>query len=201
MIGDPPEFTIRSMKRGDLLALDQIDPNFESDGYLAVETVQHTIAPTFRLVERPFEKPFVKEVGYRYDGAQLEQARYRLEQAESALMLVAEAGRRLVGILEVEGESWRNTALIWALFVDQAWRGRGVGRAFLNRVEEWARAEGYRALVLETQTNNLPAIRFYHRHGYHITGLDTHFYTNTDVERREVALFMYKELEGTHRNS
>ncbi|MDQ4078577.1 MAG: GNAT family N-acetyltransferase, partial [Chloroflexota bacterium] len=123
-----------------------------------------------------------------------EQTRFRLERAESVLMLVAEAGGRLVGVLEVEGEEWRNTALIWALFVDRAWRGRGVGRELLKRAARWAIEEGYRALVLETQTNNVPAIRFYQRHGFHIAGLDTHFYSNEDVARREVALFMYKAL-------
>jgi ribosomal protein S18 acetylase RimI-like enzyme len=188
------DVTIRKMKMSDLLALEAIDPTFESATYLAIEQAEVEGWPTFRFAERAFETPFVKEMGYRYDVEQLEQTRYRLSQGGS-LLLVAEAGEQVVAVLEVEGESWRNTALIWALFVDKAWRGRGLGRMFLERAETWARRRKFRALVLETQTNNVPAIRFYQRHGYEIAGFDTHFYTNEDVERREVGLFMYKELK------
>lgn len=187
-------YRIRKMRPADLLALDQIDPAFESSSYLDVEREQQGLDVTFRLVERPFDTPFIKESGYHYDVEQMEQTRYRLGHAQSALMLVAEAGKRLVAVLEVEGEAWRGTALIWALFVDRAWRGRGIGQALLQRAETWARDEGYRAVVLETQTNNTPALRFYQRHGYLCTGLDTHFYSLDDVARREVALFLYKPM-------
>lgn len=190
----PPAYTIRPMRLGDLLALSQIDPAFESLSYLEVEQSHAGLETTFRLVERSLERPFVKEAGYHYDVEQLEQSRYRLEYAESALMLVAEANKRLIAVLEVEGEAWRGTALIWALFVDQAWRGRGLGRTLLDRAEQWATAEGYRALVLETQSNNVPALRFYQRMGFSISGLDTLFYSMDDVARREVALFLYKPL-------
>lgn len=187
-------FTIRKMRRGDLLALDQIDPAFESDSFLDVERYEEGIETTFRLVEKAFDVPFVKEVGYRYDSDQLEQTRYRLQNPDSTLLLVAESAGRLIAVLEVEGEAWRNTALIWALFVDSAWRGRGLGHLLLERAESWAKESGYRAVVLETQSNNIPALRFYRRHGYHVAGLDTHFYQNSDIARHEVALFLYKEL-------
>lgn len=190
---NPPEAAIRKMKMSDLLLLEGIDPTFESQSYLALERSEAGGWPTFQFVERTFETPFVKEVGYRYDVVQMEQTRYRLQQGGS-LLLVAEAAERLVAVLEVEGETWRNTALVWALFVDKAWRGQGLGTTLLKRAEAWARRRKFRALVLETQTNNLPAIRFYQRQGYQIAGFDTHFYTNQDVERREVGLFLYKEL-------
>jgi ribosomal protein S18 acetylase RimI-like enzyme len=191
---DHPDLAIREMTPGDLLALDQIDPAFESASYLDVELEEEAGGMTFRLVERAFDTPFVKETGYRYDADELAQTRYRLEDAEDALLLVAEVAGRLVAVLEVEGEAWRNTALIWALFVDKAWRGQGLGTDLLRRAEAWASDGGYRAIVLETQTNNVPALRFYQRHGYQIAGLDTFFYSNEDVEKKEVALFLYKPL-------
>ena len=187
--------TIRPMTLGDLLALDQIDPSFETTTHLAVRREENDAGLSFRLVEEPLPAPFVKEEGYRYDRDELAQARYRLEESDAALQLVAEEGGRLVAILEVEGEAWRGTALIWALFVDRSARGQGLGGALLARAEAWARAGGYRALTLETQSNNPAAIRFYARHGFTISGLDSHFYRNDDLARREVALFMYKELE------
>ena len=106
----------------------------------------------------------------------------------------AAAAERVVAILEVEAETWRNTALIWALFVDKAWRGQGLGARLLREAEKWATRKKFRALALETQSNNLPAIHFYRRHGYDIAGFDHYFYTNHDIENKEVALFMYKLL-------
>lgn len=189
--------TYRKMTLGDLLALDQIDPNFSSDSYLDVETAERAGVLNFTFTERPFATPFVKEQGYRYDTEQLEMTRYRLEQSKNALVMVAEHEGRLVAILEVEAETWRNTALVWALFVDKAWRGQGVGAKLLREAEKWAKRKRFRAMVLETQTNNMPAIRFYQKHGYAIAGFDRYFYSNRDVENKEVALFMYKVLQET----
>jgi streptothricin acetyltransferase len=186
--------TYRKMTLGDLLALDQIDPNFTSTSYLDVESVNRAGTLTVTFTERPFATPFTKEKGYRYDTDQLEMTRYRLEQSKNALVMVAEAEGRLVAILEVESEPWRNTALVWALFVDKAWRGQGVGAKLLREAEKWAKRKRLRAVVLETQTNNIPAIRFYEKQGYAIAGFDRYFYTNQDVENKEVALFMYKTI-------
>ncbi len=187
---------IRRMTIGDLLALDQIDPAFVSNSYLAVESEVEDKGVVYRFTERPLETPFVKEQGYRYDSDQLELTRYRLESRKNNLLLVAEADQRLVGVMELEAETWRNTALLWALFVDKAWRGQGIGGRFIREAEKWALRKQYRALVLETQTNNVPAIRFYERHGYHIAGFDRYFYSNDDLEKKEVAVFMYKLLES-----
>ncbi len=186
--------TYRKMTPGDLIALDQIDPNFTSDSYLDVEMLQRAGQLAVTFTERPFEIPFTKEIGYRYDTDQMEMTRYRLEQSKNALVMVAEHEGRLVAILEVEAETWRNTALVWALFVDKAWRGQGVGAKLLREAEKWAKRKRFRAMVLETQTNNIPAIRFYEKQGYAIAGFDRYFYSNSDVEHKEVALFMYKVL-------
>ena len=86
-----PKAKIRRMTIGDLLALDQIDPNFTSTGYLDIETERNDGGVAFRFNERTFDTPFVKTQGYRYDADQLEMTRYRLESRKNNLMLVAEA--------------------------------------------------------------------------------------------------------------
>jgi streptothricin acetyltransferase len=184
--------TYRKMTPGDLIALDQIDPNFTSDTYLDVEMSNQAGVLMVSFTERPFATSFTKIEGYRYDTDQIEMTRYRLEQSKNALVMVAEQEGRLVGILEVEAEIWRNTALVWALFVDKQWRGQGVGAKLLREAEKWAKRKRFRAIVLETQTNNVPAIRFYEKHGYAISGFDRYFYSNQDIEKKEVAVFMYK---------
>lgn len=48
-------------------------------------------------------------------------------------------------------------------------RKQGIGGRLLAAVEDALRKEGAHTLFLETAINNLPAIRFYQKHGYRIT--------------------------------
>ena len=57
------------------------------------------------------------------------------------------------------------TATIWALFVDPAYEGRGLGRALVDRLAGEARRRGLTALKLETATGTR-AERFYLRAGW-----------------------------------
>lgn len=100
----------------------------------------------------------------------------------------------LVGVIIVEPQKWNNTVLIWELRVSTEHRRRNIGTALMNQVVEMARANGFRAIRLETQNYNVPAIKFYNQCGFMIEGIDLSFYTNTDVENSEVALFLTKKL-------
>ena len=55
---------------------------------------------------------------------------------------------------------------------------------------------GLRGIVLETQTNNLPACRFYQAMGFKLCGIDDHFYSNDDIGVKEVAIFWWYELDS-----
>jgi len=44
--------------------------------------------------------------------------------------------------------------------------GRGVGRALLEKAEEWARSRGYRWLTLNVFAQNIRAREVYKRHGF-----------------------------------
>ena len=59
-----------------------------------------------------------------------------------------------------------DVALLWDIRVAPAVRNRGIGAALLSAAEAWARTRGARALEVETQNTNVPACRFYARHGF-----------------------------------
>lgn len=101
---------------------------------------------------------------------------------------------RLVGIAITERRQWNDEAMVWELHVEEASRGKGIGRRLLAAVEKAARLVNVRAVVLETQTPNVSAIAFYRACGYSMQGIDLSFYANTDLERGEVAVFMKKAL-------
>jgi len=55
------------------------------------------------------------------------------------------------------------------MWVDPAWRGRGVGRLVLDAVVGWARQHGLR-VHLHVQAENAPARSLYERYGFVATG-------------------------------
>lgn len=95
---------------------------------------------------------------------------------------------RLAACIEMCMETWNNRARVAELWLQADWRRRGVGRALWARGLQWAREQGARALVLETQSCNAPAIAFYRAMGMQLVGCDLAAYTNADAERDEVRM-------------
>lgn len=96
----------------------------------------------------------------------------------------------LVAAMETDPETWSNRLRITEIWVKEELRGRGIGHAFMEIAKEQARRERRRAIVLETQSRNLPAIAFYRKEGFTLIGLDACAYTNEDPKRQEVRLEM-----------
>lgn len=59
-------------------------------------------------------------------------------------------------------------ALLWDIRVAPNMRGQGIGSALLGAAESAARQRGARAVRVETQQVNVPACRFYLRHGFRL---------------------------------
>lgn len=63
-------------------------------------------------------------------------------------------------------------------------------------VEGHARAAGLHRIVCETQTTNIPASRFYRALGFTVDGVDISMYSNDDIERGEVVVYLRKRTSG-----
>jgi len=190
---DTPLFLIRPMTEDDIPRLVEIRPSFTSPTTLAVEKTGSGIEVTWRLVERPLPQPYDKGHGYDFDPQERDQIRERFRRGDG-LHLVVEAEGRIAGILDIVPQEWNHTVWLWNIMLDEAIRGQGVGRELFQRGVKWARQLGYRALVLETQTNNVPACKFYAALGCEIEGIRDMYYTNRDIERGEVAIFWSYKL-------
>jgi len=184
---------IRPLTVADVPRLDRIDANFESDRFLDLEKAVDGLGATWRLIERPLDPPFVST---RYGLQAAEQAELieRIRRNDG-LYLIAEDGDVPAAFLDVEHESWRKAANVRHVFVDRARRRQGLGRQLMQRAFDWARVSGLRGMVCETQTNNWAACNFYRQLGFHLGGIDDHYYSNEDSALREVALFWWYELE------
>lgn len=59
------------------------------------------------------------------------------------------------------------TAEIKRMYVDPAYRGKGIAIAILSELEHWAKEEGFEKAILETGYQQFEAIQLYQKTGYH----------------------------------
>jgi ribosomal protein S18 acetylase RimI-like enzyme len=150
------------------------------------------------LAERALDAPWVKNYDALPGGSPLEWAT-RFDLSRWGLFAARARGGAVVGAAAVAHDAAeldalrgrRDLAVLWDVRVAPEARGRGVGTALLAAAESWAAARGARWLVIETQNVNVPACRFYARHGCVLGGI--HRFAYPDLPD-EVQLLWYEAL-------
>ena len=106
----------------------------------------------------------------------------QLLKAEGVVLVAEVPPARLIGFAEVslrvdhvEGASISPVPYLEGWFVDEPYRGRGVGRALLNAVEQWAVSEGYTQLASDAEIENASSIRLHQLAGFSEVGRTVHF--------------------------
>jgi ribosomal protein S18 acetylase RimI-like enzyme len=184
------------MQADDIPELVEIRPGFVSDTVLKVEKTGAGYLTGWQLVEVKLDQLYDKGRGYDFDPNEREGIAKRLAEPDSLEKVVIDnASGQIVGILDVATESWRNVAWIWNIMLDVDARGQGLGHELIQQCIAWAREKDLRAIMLETQTNNVPACKFYQAMAFELVGINDAFYTNRDIERDEVALFWSYRLK------
>ena len=169
---------------------------FESRSVLDVEP-RSSDGGGFILTERALAAPTVKD----YDaiaGNRPSDWPARFDVTNWGFLAASLAGRRVGGAAIVfrspaidmlEGRD--DLAVLWDIRVAPAARGQGIGSALLAATERWVRERGGRWLKVETQNINVPACRFYARHGFVLESANASAYPEFP---QEVQLLWYKEL-------
>lgn len=179
---DPP-ITIRRLDRESAKGM-KLKFEYETSSYYDTVIDEGSVF-SVRLEERPLARPARKA---------FESALY--DDWLASPTAFAATGDTDLGYIEVDREDWHNRMRITELLVLEPHRGRGIGKMLLEKVKELAMQEGYREIVLETQSCNMPAIGFYMGQGFKVVGIDLSCYTDADLERGEVRLEMAFKLRG-----
>ena len=118
---------------------------------------------------------FAMEADFRPDPARQRQGLTLLLDDERARVLVAERAGGVLGMctgqLVVSTAEGGPALLVEDVVVDPDHRGRGVGRALLAALADWASGRGVRRLQLLADGTNGPALAFYDRLGWRATAL------------------------------
>jgi ribosomal protein S18 acetylase RimI-like enzyme len=180
--------TIRTATEADLPALTRLDLTYPTDRYLAVERSGEAVEHTYHLRWHT-RTPAPMAV---YDTPTLARLRSALDRAD--LFLVADDDGEPVGYLMIVVPKWTDAAEITDLAVDLALRRRGAGTGLVQAAAAWGRERRYRALWVEPRADNHPAISFYRRLGFRLSGFNDRMYSNSDDEPGRATIFMHLEL-------
>ena len=107
-------------------------------------------------------------------------------EREGALYLVALCEGQPIGVCGVIDACGDGD--ISNVAVEEAWRGRGIGRMVVTALMEWGKEIGIRNYTLEVRVSNTAAIRLYESLGFQSEGIRPNFYEKP----REDALIMWK---------
>jgi len=66
----------------------------------------------------------------------------------------------------------RNCAYIFELFVVEAMRGKGIGRALIAACEDWAKAKGFKTILIGVLAGNKSAAGLYRSAGFADTAIE-----------------------------
>jgi|SRR5579883_919003 len=167
----------------DIALLSALEPSFATDRIYRVALEGFS----FQLVEKAVTPPIKKR--YDFDVAD------ETERAAWHFASVAEEAGQLAGFVALEHQLWNNRVNIRHLYVQPAFRRRGVGRRLMDQVDVFAQSVKARSLWLETQNINYPAIQFYLRVGFRLCGFDTALYDPKNVLPGEIALFFDRPVQ------
>ena len=119
----------------------------------------------------PAVRRLIGQLGYAPREAEFRARFVRVLAAAGHRIIVAEEDGAVAGVLHVFDRPALDKgceAVVQALVVDDAWRGRGIGEALMREAEAWAAGRGLAATALYTRTDRDRAHAFYERIGYRL---------------------------------
>ncbi|WP_129714855.1 N-acetyltransferase [Pedobacter sp. SYP-B3415] len=164
------------------------DLNWGRNGYTTDKILQVSSAGlhdslqiTLEVVEKSYQKTWTSTA------AEVESLNALITQGHS---FGAYTNNTLAGRIICDYRAWNNSLYIESILISEQQRGQGIGTALIEAAVQEARRINCRIIELETQNTNYPAIVFYEKQGFRITGLNLRLYN----EPGEIAIYMTFDL-------
>lgn len=152
---------------------------YETDKIFSVSTIE--IGNSFEFTIRE-KNQFYKKV-WETNSEDIDHLNEIIEQGNS---FGAFENHELVGWAICDFRKWNNCLFIENILIHEEFRGQNIGKLFIKNINRKARELQCRMVELEVQNTNYPAIKFYQKVGFSISGINTKLYNNST----ETALFM-----------
>ncbi len=155
-----------------------------------------TVEETVRIREMTIDDfPQVFHIGEAVFTAEYSKSLYRtwdeyeiitLFNSDSELCLVAEAGERILGFalgttVKKHHSPWKYGYLVWLGVRRDIQKGQ-VGSRLFTELKRRMREQGVRMIMIDTSTDNEPAIRFFQKQGFDT--IHEHVYMTLNLARK-----------------
>ncbi len=113
-----------------------------------------------------------RQLGFETDLASLSRRYAEVSAHTEHALFVALVGEQPLGFLHARASisfARDSGTEVAAIVVEESLRGKGIGRALMERAEKWAREEGFPAIFLRSNEMRTEAHKFYEVMGYEPT--------------------------------
>jgi len=180
---------IKEFQEIPLIELRRIADGYTSDYIYEIFKDENIEQISFQLKRKKSEKQFIKHDLFDPDSYE----HYVTLMGNGFCMGVYDKNK-LIGFCIAEPESWNSSLWVWEFHICHDYQRQGIGRKLMVELEKKAVKHNLRIIICETQNTNVPAIDFYRKCGFELDGLDLSYYSNEDVKRGEIAVFMKKKI-------
>lgn len=140
------------------------------------------LSQVFHIGEEIFTSEFSPSLYRTWDEYEIT----TLFNSDSELCLVAEVGERIAGFalgttVEKHHSPWKYGYLVW-LGVRQTLQKGRVGERLFKEIKRRMLEQGVRIIILDTDAENVPAIRFFQKMGF--GNIQKHVYMTLNLSRR-----------------
>ncbi|MEN1937947.1 GNAT family N-acetyltransferase [Paenibacillus sp. 102] len=180
---------IRKLEIKDLNETPEIDDSFTVDSklVLSLRAMDQRIEYTVQEITS-YEKNYSED---RYMEDQEGDLDYReYVNHPDKIIFLAFMNHEMIGIIILK-RNWNGFAYVEDIKVDKQFRQLGVGRKLIERAKHWAKSCKMPGIMLETQSNNVRACKFYESCGFVIGGFDFFVYKGMNEQSDEVAIYWY----------
>lgn len=156
---------------------------YETDKIFSISTIEIGTSFEFNIREK---KQYYKKI-WEINPEDINGLNEIIEQGNS---FGAFENNELVGWAICDFRKWNNSLFIENILIHEQFRGQNIGKLFIKNINRKAKELQCRIVELEVQNSNYPAIKFYQKAGFSISGINTKLYNNST----ETALFMSFEV-------
>jgi ribosomal protein S18 acetylase RimI-like enzyme len=158
------------------------------------------VAQVFHLGERLFEAERLPNLYRTWDEFEV----IELFNGDTENCLVAEAGDEIVGFalgttVTKSRSAWKYGHLIW-LGVDEEFQRFGVAERLFQRFRSVMLAQGVRMLIVDTEAENLSALRFFRKMGFGNPQQHIYLSLNLAAEQQQARKKAAERRNGTVRD-
>ncbi|EEM10803.1 MULTISPECIES: GNAT family N-acetyltransferase [Bacillus] len=186
---------IRKLEIKDLNKIPEIDDSFTVDSklVLSLEAKNQRIEYTVREIPS-YEKTYSEDIYKEDQENDLDYSEY-VNNLDKIIYL-AFMNHQIIGMIILK-RNWNSFAYVEDIKVDKQFRQRGVGRKLIEQAKHWAQACEMPGIMLETQSNNVRACKFYENCGFVIGGFDFLVYKGIHEQNDEVAIYWYLRFKDS----